>query len=248
MLPKDSPRPPAPSNPGNVVLQGYGSEKGLTPEQIAFRGTEIVWNNRGETLTVGQALQALQVGRFRSNSEYWQLVAFADRAGYSESQALAIAEEAMFASQQYPDLFPTWWDALEGIPVRQGSGSGGPTSSTVRSVNISSQQEAYTLGEEAWIENLGRNMNKKEAKAFLSALNKMEAQNPTTTMSSSTGGANNFTTTRTEGGFNPQQWAQDYARSQEGYSERLVATKLMTAMDEFLGGGLRPSLPQLRNE
>jgi hypothetical protein len=91
-------------------------------------------------------------------------------------------------------------------------------------------------------------MNKKEAKAFLAALNKMEEKNATTTFSTSSGGSNNFTTTRTEGGFNPQQWAQDYARSQEGYSERLIATKLMTAMDEFLSGGLRPSLPQLRGD
>jgi hypothetical protein len=153
----------------------------------------------------------------------------------------------MHASISRPDLFPNWWSALEQLPVDPNR-KGGPTSSTVRSVNISSQQEAYTLGEEAWIENLGRNMNKKEAKAFLAALNKMEEKNATTTFSTSSGGSNNFTTTRTEGGFNPQQWAQDYARSQEGYSERLIATKLMTAMDEFLSGGLRPSLPQLRGD
>jgi hypothetical protein len=241
VLPRNTPSPFDPP----TGLQGYGSEQQLTAEQAAFRGTQIIWNNRGETLTVGQALNQLQVGRFRSNSEYWKVVELVDRAGYSESQALGIAEEAMYASQQYPDLFPTWWDALAGLPVDPNR-KGGPTSSTVRSVNISSQQEAYTLGEEAWIENLGRNMNKKEAKAFLAALNKMEEKNATTTFSTSSGGSNNFTTTRTEGGFNPQQWAQDYARSQEGYSERLIATKLMTAMDEFLSGGLRPSLPQLR--
>lgn len=220
---------------GPTGLLSYGSNSFLDPSQNPQMQTEIVWDKLGTQKTIKDALDVLVAGKFQSNSEYWTVVKMADAAGYSESQAIDIAYDAMVVSQANPDIFPTWWDALAGLPVRDGEGrGGGPTSSTVRSVNISSPTEALVLGDEAWVQNLGRNMNKKEAKAFQEALNKMQEQNPTTTVTNSSGGANNFTTSRTQGGFDSRIWARDYARSQEGYSERFAATNFMDLIDRAL--------------
>jgi hypothetical protein len=239
------PTPPSPTqkplNPlgqpaGAPGMVSYGSNSVLDPASNPLMSTSIVWDNVGTQITIKNALDRLVAGRFKANSEYWTVVNMADAAGYTESQAINIAYEAMVVAQANPDVFPTWWDALAGMPVREkgGGGGGGPTSSTVRSVNISSPTEALAVGDEAWVRELGRNMNKKEAKAFQAALNKMQEQNPTVTQSNSSGGANNFTSVRTQGGFNPQIYAQDFARSQEGYSERFAATNFMSLIDRAL--------------
>lgn len=234
------------SSPAGPGLEPYGTTAFQDTKHLNF---VVGYNSRGDKATIGNILANLRAGRFKANSEYYGLLDITRAAGYSDSAALELAEEAMYVSSQNPDVFPTWWDAIYGLPqIASKTGAGGPTSSTVRSVNISSLSEAYAVGEAAWVENLGRNMNKKEAKAFQAALNKMQEQNPTVTQTTSTGGANNFSSQRTSGGFDSAQWAQDYARSQEGYSERLVATKMMDAMDAFISGGLRPGMPELRGD
>ena len=120
-----------------------------------------------------------------------------------------------------------------GVPS-SGSGSGGPFSTTNRSVSLTNEGTARTVLQAALTGYLGRSATTQENKAFLNALNVQEKANPTTTVTKgNTSGRVTDQESTTTGGFDRNDFADRFAKSQEGYAEYQTAT---TYLDAFIEG------------
>ena len=120
----------------------------------------------------------------------------------------------------------------DGVPS-SGAG-GGPFSTTNRSVSLTNEGNARTILQAALTGYLGRSATTQENKAFLKALNVQERANPTTTVTkgNTTDRVTDQSTTTT-GGFDRNDFADRFAKSQEGYAEYQTAT---TYLDAFIEG------------
>lgn len=135
-------------------------------------------------------------------------------------------------------------DILERLPESTTNADGTPRSfsTTSRSVNISSESDAKATLNNAYQQMLGRMATDKELAVFRKALNDLEGKNATVTSTSGTSvskGGNQSTsqTSKTTGGFNAQQFAQDWARARPEYAETFAATTFMGVIDEMIRGG-----------
>lgn len=120
----------------------------------------------------------------------------------------------------------------DGVP--SSGASGGPFSTTNRSVSLTNEGNARTILQAALTGYLGRSATTQENKAFLKALNVQERANPTTTVTkgNTTGRVTDQSATTT-GGFDRNDFADRFAKSQEGYAEYQTAT---TYLDAFIEG------------
>lgn len=131
-------------------------------------------------------------------------------------------------------------DAAAGVNKKSGSGGvAGPstTMAVTESVSLTDPMSARKMVDTALENYLGRRATAKEAAAFYSALGKAEEKSPTVTTQVSTttpgGGVTKVRSkTRSEGGFNANVFAEDFARGQEGSAEYQAAT---TYLDSFIG-------------
>lgn len=127
-----------------------------------------------------------------------------------------------------------------------GGGGGGPFTSDQTSVNISSADKGAAMADQAFEQQMGRMATGDEGKAFTQALNLMEQQNPTRSITSGvSSGSSSTSSTKTTGGFDAAQFAKDWARSQDGYAENFAATTFMQVLDSALS---RPDVVQQRLE
>lgn len=117
-----------------------------------------------------------------------------------------------------------------------GYGGSGSESSTVVDVNFTNPDTAKGVLNNAMAQYLGRDAKPGELQKFISALKGHEAADPTVTTTksgtSTTGTQASHATTSTasrvtEGGTNSAQFAEDWARSQEGSGEHVAATRLL---------------------
>jgi len=121
----------------------------------------------------------------------------------------------------------------DGVPST-GSGSGGPFSTTNRSISLTNEGTARTVLQGALTSYLGRTATTQENTAFLKSLNVQERANPTTTVTKgNTTGRNTDQESTTTGGFDRNDFADRFAKSQEGYAEYQTAT---TYLDAFIEG------------
>lgn len=133
-------------------------------------------------------------------------------------------------------------DAANGLKpdgTSAGNGVGGPrtTVAQTRSVNLTDPMSARKLVDDSLSTYLGRRATTEEQQAFMKALNRAEERAPsiTTQVSRTTPGKGMTAVeseTRTEGGFNPSVFAEEFARGQEGAAEYQAAT---TYLDSFIG-------------
>ena len=138
------------------------------------------------------------------------------------------------------------WDMAEMLAARspaapEGGGAyTGPTTTTYNdeSVNLTNPSSARALIDNAIGSYLGRKPTSKEYKTFLQALNTTEEATPQISqrVTRSSGSANPAaqtvsTTGKTEGGINAQQFATEYAKSDEQYAETQLST---TGLQSFL--------------
>lgn len=125
-----------------------------------------------------------------------------------------------------------------GLPdgLKRGGGGGGGSRSFVNvdtRVDLTNEGEARRIVNNALTGALGREATKAESRAFMKALNMYEKENPTVTTSKGVSSAGGTTSTTTqEGGFDSIDFADRYAKSQEGYAEYQTAT---TYLDAFIG-------------
>ncbi len=105
---------------------------------------------------------------------------------------------------------------------RRGPGGGGSSI-----VTLTDPGSAAMIVDQALGSYLGRTATDQEQQAFYEALNARERANPRVQSGSTV-----------SGGFNPQAFAQDFARSQEGVGEYQAAT---TFLDAFIGSLANPT-------
>ena len=137
------------------------------------------------------------------------------------------------------------WEAAELLAARSpaapdGGAYTGPTTTTYNdeTVNLTNPSNARALIDNAIGSYLGRKPTGKEYRTFLQALNATEEANPQISqgVSKSSGSANPAaqtvsTTSKSEGGINAQQFAGEYAKSDEQYAETQLST---TGLQSFL--------------
>lgn len=112
-----------------------------------------------------------------------------------------------------------------------GGGGGGTTTYNASNVDLTNPDNAKTLANSALSTYLGRDANPQELKQFLAALNAHERANPkVVSQTTTTAGSSTTQSGTSSGGVSPQQFAEDWARSQEGTAEYAAGTKYMGAL------------------
>jgi hypothetical protein len=133
----------------------------------------------------------------------------------------------------------TVYDVLDqwrkgGLPSTVSSeGSGGSYSSINRVISLTDEGSARKLLNNALSGYLGRTATDDENRAFLKALNLQERENPSVTKT--TGYSSGRNTTQQQvvtGGMDKNDFADRFAKSQQGYAEYQAAT---TYLDAFIG-------------
>lgn len=105
-----------------------------------------------------------------------------------------------------------------------GGGGGGPTTTVSKVVNLTDPTAARGLIDNALAQYLGRRPDEQEYAAFQAALSRSQKQNPQVQTTTRTSGG---TSTVVQGGMEPTQFAQEYARGQQGVAETASATSLL---------------------
>ena len=132
-------------------------------------------------------------------------------AGWIENGMVANTGNSLFAN-------------LGAAAAASASGStGGGSGGTTTQATTYGEQAARNIGNNAWVNELGREMTDKEAKAFAKALNAASRKNPSV-----------YSQGEQKVGFSPEQFTQDYARSQEGWAERQVGINFMEVLDRAI--------------
>lgn len=129
------------------------------------------------------------------------------------------------------------FDAAAAKAASQGKSYGTTSASTKdTSTKLTDKDTARGLVDTALETYLGRRASEEETSAFIKALHQHENKNPTVTVQSgstttSPGGSSTTRSSKTKGGSNSQQFAEDWARGQEGAAEFQAAS---TYLDEFM--------------
>jgi hypothetical protein len=131
-----------------------------------------------------------------------------------------------------------------------GGGSGGVSTShsTSTSLNMTDPDTARGLVDQALSQYIGRKATTQEQQAFMQALKVHEQKNAGTTTTDSTtvsdgsGNSNTTSSSTGTGGFNAQQFAQEYAAGNKGAAEYQAAT---TYLDEFIKTISQPKVSAL---
>jgi hypothetical protein len=119
-----------------------------------------------------------------------------------------------------------------------GGGAGGPSTTVYKDeqVNLSDPSTARSILDTTIGRYLGRSPNQKEYKSFLQALNAMEEATPAVSerVTRSSGGTNQTVTSKGKSttGLSREQFATEYAKSEEDYAETQLST---TGLQAFLG-------------
>lgn len=129
--------------------------------------------------------------------------------------------------------FNVWKDGGSGGGGGGGGAYMGPTTSVTEQVQLTNPSTARGLVEDAIGKYLGRRPDKKEYANFMQALSAYEEESPyVTTSRTERTISSSATKSKTMGGVSPTQFAEEFARSQEGAAELQVAT---TAYDALIG-------------
>lgn len=121
-----------------------------------------------------------------------------------------------------------------------GGGGGGPFRQVDRTVSLTDRGTANQIINNALTNYLGRQATDIEQKAFMKALNVQEKENPQVTVrEGTTSGGNTTAKTTSSGGVNRDDFAQRFAKSQEGYAEYQAATTYLDAFIESLQNPMR---------
>lgn len=204
--------------------------------------TVTVFNDGGFTeMTVDQVLASIDDIEANYPDIYDSLSKLVVKNGFSNFEdALNIAsydqgkdgrswEEFLSARAENPAIKAAY-------DKKQGGGSGGAYSQTNTQRTLSNVTQAGAYMDNAFKSELGRTGSKEEAAAFQKALNEQQSKNATVSRTSgySNGKGSSSSNTVTTGGFDPTRFAQEYARSQEGYAERYAGISFMKILDDAI--------------
>ena len=222
---------------GRIVLNPSGASAGATT-------VSVIGENGVEQVPIDLILAEINNTRANNPNLYNQLEKLVDANNFSSFQeALEIAAFDTSSGERS-------WEQFLGVRAQNpvisadyakrigsgGGGSGGPTSSTNTQRTLSSVSQAGSVMDASFRNELGRTGTKDEAVAFQKALNEQQQKNATVSRTTgySDGKGSSTSNTTTTGTFDPTRFAQEYARSQEGYAERFAGQSFMKILDDAI--------------
>lgn len=96
-------------------------------------------------------------------------------------------------------------------------------STTTKQAQLYTDQSVKGIGNNVWMNELGREMTDKEAAALAKLMNAESKKNPSV-----------YTSTTQTTGFAPTEYATQVARQQSGWGERQVGIRFMGILDKYL--------------
>jgi hypothetical protein len=213
--------------PQFLLKPGQYTETGMVPVEQA---NNLVWQFTDREKKRFDDIIEKGYGRspnsFEERKSWWErMVGYTGAYSSSTGQNKSVFEVA--------DIW-----ANQSKPVQTGGGRGGP-STTIYSdenVNLTNPSTARSVLDNALGGYLGRTPTQKEYKYFIGALNMAEEDAPSVSdrVVRSSGGINQTVTSKgkTSGGVSAQQFATEYAKSDEDYAETRLST---TGLQAFLG-------------
>lgn len=112
-------------------------------------------------------------------------------------------------------------DAFDYLSISEPSAAAG--SKTTTQAAQYTPQSIKGVGNNVWLQELGREMTDKEAKAMAKLFNSESKKSPSV-----------YTSTTQTVGMAPEVFLQEQARAQEGYAERQVGVRFMDILDKFI--------------
>lgn len=223
------------SSNGTIVLNPSGAAAGAAT-------VSVIGENGLQQVPIDVILAEINNTRANNPNLYNRLEKLVDANGFSSFQdALEIAafdtssgerswEQFLGVRSQNPEV------AADYAKRQGGGGSGGPINSTNTQRNLSSASQAGSIMDATFRSELGRTGTKDEALDFQKALNEQQQKNPTVSRTNgySDGKGSSTSSTTTTGTFDPTRFAQEYARSQEGYAERFAGINFMKILDDAI--------------
>ena len=228
--------PQANVNPnGTIVLNPSGAAAGAAT-------VSVMGENGLQQVPIDTVLASINSIRANDPQLFSRLEKLVDANGFTNFQdALEISafdtsgtarswEEFLGVRAQNPTL------AADYAKRQGGGGSGGPINSTNTQRTLSSASQAGSIMDATFRSELGRTGTKDEALDFQKALNEQQQKNPTVSRTNgySDGKGSSTSSTTTTGTFDPTRFAQEYARSQEGYAERFAGISFMKILDDAI--------------
>lgn len=201
----------------NVGMQGLGPHQAMLTRPLSeLQSQGYLGADRGVT-------DLVQAAAKNKPADYEKV--------YQKAVVLAAIKQKSGDDVTVEDLLTKW--AKSGVP---GAGStGGAFSTTTRSVTLTNESTARGLLNQTLARFLGRTSTAEEQAKFLKALNVEEKANPTrTNQSGFTSGGNTTQNINTSGGYSREDFADRFAKSQEGYAEYQTATTYLDAFIEAL--------------
>ena len=215
--------------PQSLLKPGAFSSSGMVPVDQA---NNLVWQFTDKQKKQFDDIIEKGYGRrpnsFEERKSWWErMVGYTGAYSSSTGQNKSVFEVA--------DIW-----ANQSKPVQTGGGGmgGGPSTTIYRdeNVNLTNPSTARSVLDNALGGYLGRMPSQKEYKSFLNALTMAEEAAPSMSerVVRSSGGTNQTVTSKgkTSGGVSAQQFATEYAKSDEDYAETRLST---TGLQAFLG-------------
>lgn len=229
--------PQATTSPSGIItLNPTGAAAGAT--------TVSIYGDGGlQQVPTSVALAAIADMRANNPNQFAQLSKLVEANGFNNFEdALEIASyDSSIGQRSWQEFLGFRADnpviKAEFLKNQRGSGgSGGAFSSTNTQRTLSSVSQAGAAMDNSFRAELGRTGTKDEAVAYQKALNEQQSKNPTVSRTSgySDGSGGSTSNTTTTGTFDPTRFAQEYARSQEGYAERFAGISFMKVLDEAI--------------
>ena len=237
-----------PSGGGSSYDNKNGFQVPLTaggPQGIPFKNWEKRVPENAQFMPFDQAYNS---GFLGAPEDLRQLVV--DASGGDMMKYDSVYKEAVYRAsmaRQSGDLDVTVESLLRkwgksGYPNTGGGsgGGGGPFTTTNRQIQMTDAGSARQIVNGALTRYLGREATDIEQRAFLKALNVREEENATVSVTKGNrSGQNTTSTTETTGGFNRDDFAEQFSKSQEGYAEYQTATTYLDAFIESLENPMR---------
>lgn len=247
-------------NTGNTGLVWLGDEfsmRNITTGEPPGRTYSVNGIDPATLVTQDQAYTAFWRLQPEQRQEWDNLVTIFDQKAPDEARSNAVwrtvvgyAGETYSADPNRPmsvmDIMRQQAVNAQNDPRRKKAGAyTGPVTTVARSrdIDLSNPTEARAFLDSSLGQYLGRRPTEEEYRNFTRALNIQERGAPTITESTTTvtpqGKAMRTQVSQSErrGGFTPQQFATEFARSQEGAAETAVGGPLLNAFLGLLRGG-----------
>ena len=136
---------------------------------------------------------------------------------------------------QHAEKYQAFMKASGAVDGSGSASNDGPYSYKDTNTKVDTQSSAAAIIDQTFQSELGRMATEDEINAFKKALNKVQAANPSSTVTSGVQTGNDRTSqTTTTAAFDPTRFATEWAQAQPEYAETQAATTFMDLLDKAI--------------